>query len=190
VVLSDPAASHARFDAPPVGPSGAAFTFQLTVTDAGGLSDTDSVVVNVSDRNRAPVADAGPDRNAVAGVTVTLDAVRSADPDGSIAAYRWSQTAGAAVTLSDPDAAAPTFVAPAGGPSGQTLVFQLTVTDDGGLSGTDSVEVRVSADPAPSADDGLLEDAEDATPNLQGKNAPIATPVDGGGGGCFLQALW
>ena len=41
-------AEEPTFTAPDVGPSGASLTFQLTVTDDGGLQSTDSCVVTAS----------------------------------------------------------------------------------------------------------------------------------------------
>ncbi len=48
VTLSDPTSSQPTFTTPDVGPDGASLTFQLTVTDNGGLQATDSCSVNVS----------------------------------------------------------------------------------------------------------------------------------------------
>ena len=59
VQLSNPVAVYPTFTAPDVGPDGEALSFQLTVTDTGGLKSTDTCIVNVSWDNLPPVADAG-----------------------------------------------------------------------------------------------------------------------------------
>jgi methionine-rich copper-binding protein CopC len=92
--------------------------------------------------NAPPTANAGPDQNASLSSTVTLTGSASSDPDGSITAYSWLQTSGTTVTLSNSAAASPTFTAPS---SAGTLVFQLTVTDNSGGTGTDTVTVNVLA---------------------------------------------
>jgi hypothetical protein len=157
VTLSDPTSDAPWFTAPVVGVGGAALTFELTVTDSGGLSDTDTVIVNVSNVNQAPIADAGPNQAVGEGETVTLDGSGSLDPDGTVASYSWSQTAGVAVTLSNPSSAQPFFTAPDVGPSGASLTFQLTVTDDSGLQSTDTciVDVSWADDEAPAPPTGL-----------------------------------
>jgi hypothetical protein len=157
VTLSDPAAEAPWFTAPTVGASGAALTFRLTVTDMGGLSDTDTVIVNVSNVNQAPVADAGPDQAVQEGDTVTLDGSGSSDPDGTIDTYSWSQVGGSTVTLTNPSSAQTSFTAPDVGPAGDTLTFQLTVTDDGGLQATSICVIDVTwiDDDPPAAPGGL-----------------------------------
>ena len=75
---------------------------------------------------------------------VTLNGSNSTDPDGSIASYQWSQTAGTPVTLSDATSAMPSFTAPDVNENGETLGFLLTVTDNGGLQATDPCIVNVS----------------------------------------------
>ena len=50
VTLSDTTAVHPTFTAPNVGTEGATLTFQLTVSDNGGLQDTDTVVINISNK--------------------------------------------------------------------------------------------------------------------------------------------
>ncbi|MBU5636528.1 HYR domain-containing protein [Geomonas sp. Red69] len=52
----------------------------------------------------------------------------NASPSKDTTGYLWEQTAGPAVTLSDPTAAQPTFSAPEVGPTGATLVFKLTAS--------------------------------------------------------------
>jgi hypothetical protein len=65
-------------------------------------------------------------------------------PFGVGLTYQWTQTAGTPiVTLSDDTAVQPTFTAPDVGPSGETLTFELTVTDDDGIDSTDEVDVVV-----------------------------------------------
>jgi hypothetical protein len=155
VTLSSPTIAVPQFTAPQVDTGGEALQFRLTVTDGGGLSDADFVTVNVSDSNRAPTADAGPDRTVSEGESVTLDGSNSSDPDGTIDAYGWVQTGGTTVSLSNPASATPWFTAPLVGTDGEALTFELTVTDDGGLTAGDTVIVNVSdVNQAPNADAG------------------------------------
>jgi hypothetical protein len=144
VTLSSSTSAQPTFTAPNVGTTGASLTFQLTVTDNGGLQATDSCIVNVSWVNAPPVANAGADQIVNEGILVTLNGSNSSDPDGSIATYAWRQTAGTNVTLSNAAVANPTFTAPNVGTAGASLTFQLTVTDSGGLQATDSSIVNVS----------------------------------------------
>ena len=92
--------------------------------------------------NVAPTADAGGDQTVASGATVNLDGTGSADSDGTIDAFAWTQTSGPAVTLTGANTATPSFTAPTG-PA--TLTFELTVTDNEGATGTDSVTVNVNA---------------------------------------------
>ena len=145
VYLSDPADPQPTFVAPDVSTQDVSLTFQLTVEDFGGLRSTDSCVVNVSWTNVAPLADAGSDQTAKKGSTVTLDGSNSSDPDDGIASVRWKQLTGTPVTFSDPAAMETSFILPDGSAEGQSLEFQLTVTDTGGLASQDSCTVIVGA---------------------------------------------
>lgn len=118
-------------------------TFTLTVTDIAGASATDTVDVKVANVDRAPIADAGGNKNAGEATTVTLSAAASSDPDGDALTYLWTQTAGPAVTLSGANSAAPSFTAPFVGSGGAALQFKLVVTDPYGLTGTDTAAVSV-----------------------------------------------
>lgn len=143
VVLSNPSSSQPTFISPDVGAGSASLNFSLTVTDGGGLSNTDTIIVNVTGGNLPPAPDAGSDQVVFEGDMVTLDGSASSDPDGSITAYQWVQTSGPNVTLSNPASATPTFTAPAFGTGGGSLTFQLTVTDDLNLQSTDTMIVNV-----------------------------------------------
>lgn len=94
--------------------------------------------------NQPPTANAGTNQSVAAGATVTLDGTGSTDGDGTIVSYAWTQPAGDTVTLTGATTATPSFTAPSTSAQ-QTLTFELTVTDDGGLTATDSVDVQVAA---------------------------------------------
>jgi hypothetical protein len=67
--------------------------------------------------------------------------------DGTVVRYRWAQTAGPAVTLSQATQASAAFRAPAVAATTR-LGFRLTVTDNAGASASDWVNVTVAADGA------------------------------------------
>lgn len=133
----------------------ATYTVTYNVTDsAGNAADEVTRTVTVQDAasdNQPPTSNAGADQtNIAAGATVTLNGTGSTDSDGTIVSYAWTQTAGDIVTLISATSASPTFTAPTTA-NAQTLTFELTVTDDGGLtSAPDSVDVQVNALTLPS----------------------------------------
>ncbi len=189
VTLSDPAAANPTFTAPSAGTSGIALTFQLTVTDNGGLTATDSCIVNVTPTvappaNQPPVANAGPDQTVDSNAAVVLDASASTDPDDGIASYLWGQTEGPAVTLSDTAGVNPTFTAPDGGTTGVSVTLQLTVTDVGGLQSTDTCIININPSTVPTTNLPPVADAgpdqkvaSRATVTLDGSNS--SDPDDG-----------
>lgn len=142
VTLTGASTPQASFTAPAVAPAGASMTFQLSVTDDAGGTASDVVIVDVSNVNVAPNADAGPDQNVEEAALVTLDGTGSVDPDGTIASYSWIQVSGPPVSLSSTSASQPTFTAPA---FAAALEFDLTVVDDGGLGAIDRVLVNASS---------------------------------------------
>lgn len=114
------------------------------------------------DENQLPVVDAGSDQTVDAETTVNLQG-SATDADSSDLTYRWEQLSGATVSISQADSAAAEFTAPG---EAAELSFRLTVTDDVGGEGSDSVVVNVVVPPPP----------------------PVVTPAasSGGGGGCTL----
>jgi hypothetical protein len=174
VSLSNPEAVQPTFTSPSVPVSQSkSLEFELTVTDFGGLKDTDTIVVNVTGDNDPPTADAGPDQNVDEETTVTLDGSNSSDPDDGIEFYRWKQVAGTSVSLSNPEAVQPTFSAPTVGSDGVSFTFELTVTDYGSLQSTDTTIVNVIwlNDP-PTANAGVDQAVlEKTTVTLDGSNS-------------------
>jgi len=144
VALSDPTSSQSTFTAPDVGPDGASLTFDLTVTDNGGLQNTASSIVNVTWQNQPPTAVITPDYvEAPEGTLVTMDGRASEDSDDGIAAYSWSQLEGDPVDLSDPTSPVMTFTAPKTESLDKNIKMKLTVKDHGGLQATADSSIYV-----------------------------------------------
>lgn len=117
----------------------ATLTFQLRVTDSLGTPGFSAVNVIV---NGPPSANAGTNQlvNVDQNVILTGSGI---DPEGGSLTYSWVQSAGTStVTLANAMTASPSFTAPA---NADSLAFQLTVTDDHGQTGTDTVELNVQA---------------------------------------------
>jgi hypothetical protein len=180
VSLSNPTDDQPTFTSPSVVDSKSkSLKFELTVTDYGGLKDTDTIVVNVTGENDPPTADAGPDQNVDEETTVRLDGSNSSDPDDGIEFYRWKQTAGPSVSLSNPTDDQPTFSAPTVGSDGVSFTFELTVTDYGSLQSTNTTIVNVIwlNDP-PTANAGVDQTVlEKSAVTLNGSNS--SDPDDG-----------
>lgn len=177
--LSDSLAVTPTFIAPEVDENGASLTFQLTVTDKTGATATDSVTINISWKNTAPVANAGEDRTVSSGSVVTLSGALSSDPDDGIAYYRWAQLSGPMVTLEPDNTETSRFTAPLVGEEGESLVFELTVTDRSGLSSSSGVTIEVAwLNRPPVADAGPnINTVEEKEVMLDGSNS--TDPDDG-----------
>jgi len=89
--------------------------------------------------NLGPTANAGQNQSVIYGSLVTLNGSASADPDGTIESYQWSQTAGTSVELSSMTEAVVTFTAPS---SQDSLSFTLTVTDNEGATSSATAFVK------------------------------------------------
>jgi len=117
-------------------------SFTFKVNDGEFDSAPAMVSLTITPVNDPPIADAGPDQAVNEGVLVTLDGTGSSDPDGDLLTFRWSQTGGPAVVLSDPGSPTPSFTAPSVR-SETPLTFQLIVNDGMIDSVPDSVTVTV-----------------------------------------------
>jgi len=94
--------------------------------------------------NIEPVASAGADLTILTVQFVELNSSASIDIDGTITGTFWTQVSGTPVTLSDPASMRPSFLPPRPSSTDQTLVLEVTVTDDDGGTDTDQVEITVS----------------------------------------------
>ena len=124
----------------------------LIVTDNKGAIGTDVVKVTVTAApNNPPIAFAGDDLSVVENDVVTFSASQSTDSDGSIISYLWTE---GATTISRLETFQKSFTTDA--------ALTLTVTDDDGVTATDTIIVRVSNNPPPvvniGADQVITED--------------------------------
>nr|WP_298930284.1 PKD domain-containing protein [uncultured Erythrobacter sp.] len=166
--IADSSAAVTTFTAPAGGAGvNQTLSFELRATDTFDETGTDTATATLL-ANTAPTADAGLDQDVTGSALVTLDGTASTDPEGDPLTYSWTQTSGPVVTLSNPNAAQPTFTAPASTAADQVLEFQLVVDD--GIGGTaqartsnsDSVSITVLANRGPLADAGADQGPIDA----------------------------
>ncbi len=153
VVLNNAGTTSPSFTAPAVA-TNTPLSFQLNVTDNLGASSAAIITVTVTNVNQLPTANAGPDQTVNEGVVVTLNG-SSADPDGVITGYQWTQIAGPAVALSGATSTTATFSAPQV-VTDTVLTFKFAVTDSDGAAAfaTTSVTVK-NVNQLPTANAGV-----------------------------------
>ena len=200
VSLSSTSADKASFTGPTNVAADTTLTFQLTVADSVGNSDTDTIEILV---NNAPITviavlangaststtDAGNAQQVNEGDAITLDGTDSSDTDGdTIASYKWVQVADSSGTALSVDTTSvfssspitesiATFTAPDDLTADTTLYFQLTVTDGDGASHSDIVAIAINNNPEVTlADNNPAEVNEGTTVTLSGS----ASDTDGG----------
>ncbi len=119
------------------------YTFNLTVTDNSGATSSDQVQITVATANQAPIANAGVNQTiTTAGGSLS----GSGTDDVGITSYLWSQQTGPNVAVIGTPTAASTTI---GGLVLGVYVFRLTVSDAGGLTGFDDVQVTVTSGNTP-----------------------------------------
>ncbi|MDM8536180.1 Ig-like domain-containing protein, partial [Desulfobacterales bacterium HSG17] len=91
----------------------------------------------------SPEVYAGPDQTVSPGMTACLNGVHSFDSDGTIKSYEWVQKTGTPVSF-DPLIPNPCFTAHNVWPGGESLRFDLIVTDDCGLKVSDTCIVNIT----------------------------------------------
>jgi PKD repeat protein len=120
------------------------YKFQLTVTDNSGVTATDVVMVTV---NPAPVLPGAPSANAGADQTITLPTNSvtltgsGSETNGTIVSYAWTQVSGPSTAVISAAGSALTGIS---GLVQGVYKFQLTVTDNSGVTATDVVTVTVN----------------------------------------------
>ena len=148
------------------------YVAQLVVNDGTASSAPDTVVITTE--NSVPLANAGPDQNVTAGVTIQLDGNSSNDPDGSQLQFTWatlSRPTGSVATISDAAVVNPTFVADLPG----VYLVELLVSDGVLTSPADTMTVTATApivtvtaaDPSASEDDPIPALSESHAPEIQ-----------------------
>ena len=144
VTIANASAAQSSIDAPDVGiGSSTTLSFQLRVSD-GSTASTDSIDVVVTGvSNSDPTVSAGGDQSVTELTTVNLSGTATDTDIGDSLSYSWTQTTGAAVSISNSNVADASFTAPDVGAAGDTLTFQLAV-NDGTATITDMVDVTVS----------------------------------------------
>jgi K319-like protein len=82
------------------------------------------------------------------GSPVTLDGSLSYDPDGNQIIFAWTQIAGPSVIISDANTPKAKFIAP-NVVTDKIMSFELTVTDENGLSDSGIVQITVIPSTSP-----------------------------------------
>lgn len=150
----------------------------ITIVDAAGPVVNPNDTAACEDPNLPPVANAGPDRtivdtNGAPGETVIL-AGSATDPEGELLTYEWFLGTSETVFATGPT---PTVTLP-DGPSD----LLLRVTDEGGETGTDTVNIVVQPTAGPTANAGADRTITD-TDNEDGEDVvldgSLSTDPDG-----------
>lgn len=117
------------------------YTFQLRVTDEDGDTNEDvaTIIVNSATSNQLPIANAGPDKNVILPVNSATISGSGSDNDGSITAYLWEKTIGPNVQLNNTT----TDNVSLNNFTEGLYVIRLTVTDNGGSTDFDEMNLRV-----------------------------------------------
>jgi Predicted peptidase len=117
------------------------YVFRLTATDNQGAIKSDDVKVTVnpvSTTNIPPVAYAGTDKSTSSSSYTIVGS--GTDKDGEIVSYKWVQTYGPAVTMTNTNTSKLTL----SGMKDGKYFFKLVVTDDKGATDEDHMHVVVS----------------------------------------------
>lgn len=127
--------------------------------------------------NQKPIANAGKNQTVGFLQKITLSAEKSIDNDGIIKSYRWQQTKGIRVKLSNIKAITPEFITPK---KATTLIFKVTVTDDKKAISSAMVEIVVSENSVESKlNDTGITFCSDGAFNVKSCNIPSYPRQDG-----------
>ena len=141
VRLADATAPSTTLAAPQVDRD-TAILLTLTVTDRHGAAASDTAEITITNANRPPTADAGPDLTVTEGGTAAL-AGTAADPDGDSVTYLWTHDSTLDIVLADATAPSTTLTAPQVDQD-TAILLTLTVTDQHGATASDSATITVT----------------------------------------------
>jgi len=166
------------------------YKFELTVTDNGGLSATDTVEVEVLPSlppvNQVPVVSAGNAQTITLPTnTLTLNGTAS-DNDGSIISYLWTKVSGGNATIVSPGTAQTEIRDLEQG----AYVFRLTVTDNGDSTASAEVRVTVDAEPLPPANQVPIVSAGNAQTITLPTNTLTLNGTASDNDGSIISYLW
>ena len=113
--------------------------YRVCATDQAGNLSTGATASGMSVSNVAPVANAGPDQFGLSGTTMYFDASGSTDADGSIVSFAFSFGDGFTVNSGNSAVVGHAYSNPG------TYTFSVTVTDNQGLTHSDSAVVTIRA---------------------------------------------
>lgn len=180
VALSNANGAVASFRAP-IATNDYRLTFELKAIDDAGAFATDTVDVDVRSRLLPPEANAGPDRSAPSNEVVVVEG-SGTDADGVVVTYRWEQIGGPTVELFATDAPTTGFQAPPTA-CGDIVRLRLTVTDDDGLTDTDTVGFVITGVNRPVEDVGITLDFEETADGVvpEGAGWELGLPTTGPG---------
>jgi hypothetical protein len=117
------------------------YVFRLTVTDNLGATGQAFVQITVNAANIPPTANAGNDTTITLPANTATLAGSATDVDGTLSAYLWTKISGpTGGTITSPTFLTTGITALQQG----TYVYQLTVTDNSGATGTDFVQIVVN----------------------------------------------
>jgi len=151
VALSNSANAKVKFTTAPEIFKDETLVFKLTVKDSNGNRSSDTCLVTITENNIPPSSEAGDTQTVSPGDFVVLGGSDSFDPDDGIFYYKWLQLTGRPVELSNPYDVKTRFIAHNVEGKGESLVFELQVTDKGGLLSTDTVIVNIAGGGIPPA---------------------------------------
>jgi len=123
------------------------YIFRLTVTDNQGATGYDDVQITVNPIapvNQIPVANAGEDKIITLPNNSTTLIGSGTDSDGTISAYSWTKVSGPTSYLIQNPASSTTIISNL---TSGIYIFMLTVTDNNGATGIDTVQVTVNDAP-------------------------------------------
>jgi K319-like protein len=104
--------------------------------------DSNQNATNYLNSNRTLFADAGKDQTVNEGTSMTLNGSNSMSKDSIILSYTWKQIPNPTITIGNANTAIWSFVTPMVS-TDTTLTFELTVTDNKGMTSTDDVNIIV-----------------------------------------------